>query len=85
MSETELSELIDTDRSTINRLMHQLSRRGIVAKIGSHGVWIYRVNPDLMYRMKKETEFTASVRADFQETMKLYRKEKISQPEQDSI
>jgi len=31
------------------------------------------VNPDLMYRMNKETEFTQKVRADFQETMKLYK------------
>lgn len=76
MSESELAELLGTDRSTINRLMHQLSRRGIIAKIGANGVWIYRVNPDLMYRMEKETEFTSAVRADFLETMKLYQKEK---------
>ncbi|MFP5111599.1 hypothetical protein ACSU64_04345 [Bacillaceae bacterium C204] len=56
--------------------MNQLSKRGVVAKIGSHGVSIYRVNPDLMYRMNKETEYTETVRADFQETMKLYQKEK---------
>ncbi|MBT2722858.1 helix-turn-helix domain-containing protein [Bacillus sp. ISL-46] len=76
MSECELSELLGTDRSTINRLLNQLSRRGVTTKIGSHSVSIYRVNPDLMYRMDKETEFTVAVRADFQETMKLYQKEK---------
>lgn len=76
MSDSELAELLAVDRSTINRLMNQLAKRGVVAKIGSHGVWIYRVNPDLMYRMKIETEYTEAVRADFLETMKLYRKEK---------
>lgn len=76
MSERELSELLGLDRSTVYRLMRELSRRGVVAKIGSFGVSIYRVNPDLMYRLGYESDLAVAVRADFQETMKLYQKEK---------
>lgn len=75
MSESELADLLGIDRSTVNRLMNQLAKRGIVAKIGAYNVAIYRVNPDLMYRMEKETDFTEKVRADFTETMRLYKKD----------
>ena len=53
-----------------------LSCWNFFSKIGSHGVAIYRINSDLMYRIKKETEFTEVVRAYLLETMKLYQKEK---------
>ncbi|PFO05802.1 hypothetical protein COJ85_08970 [Bacillus sp. AFS076308] len=76
MSESELSGLLGIDRSTVYRLMRELSRRGVVAKISSFGVSIYRVNPDLMYRLGYESDLAVAVRTDFQETMKLYQKKR---------
>lgn len=75
MTERELGELLGVDRSTVNRLMSKLARRGVVAKIGAYGVSIYRVNPDLMYRLGNESDYTEAIRADFQETMKSYKKD----------
>ncbi|USK78942.1 helix-turn-helix domain-containing protein [Peribacillus frigoritolerans] len=72
MGVKELSELLDIPQKTMYRHMNGLAHRGIVMKMSSHGVTMFRVNPDLMYRQEFENDYTKLVREDFKKTMELY-------------
>lgn len=72
----ELSELLNIPVKTVYKHMNGLVLRGVIVKSSARGVNLYRVNPDLMYRMDFETEHTKTVRAEFEKIMHLYQKQK---------
>lgn len=67
LSMTDLAEIIGEEYQTVKRLMNGLIRNGFVMKVTAFKAVNFLVNPDVMFRSERETDYTETIRRQFAE------------------